>query len=164
MEENSKIISAEDVETQQVDSSVPDKYNIFLTKNNNRPCKARCESCKTTTITFMKKSYNAYSFVFAFLIFHVYGFLYGLPLILIIIPLCQNITHECPNCGTILLVDKFCNIKLQENNVPIFFFVIKKLFHFIIEIRLASIRKLYFNIQIDLCLNIHCFSPYLRGF
>lgn len=26
MEENSKIISSEDVETQQVDNSVPDKY------------------------------------------------------------------------------------------------------------------------------------------
>ena len=85
--------------------------------NNDRPCKARCESCKTTTITYMKKSYNVYSYVFAFLIFHVYGFLYGLPLILIIIPLCQNITHECPNCGSTLLVDKFCNVKLQEKNV-----------------------------------------------
>jgi hypothetical protein len=27
MEENSKIISSEDVETQQIDNSVPDKYN-----------------------------------------------------------------------------------------------------------------------------------------
>jgi len=71
----------------------------------------------------MKKTYNVYSYILAFLIFHVYGFLYGLPIILIIIPLCQNITHECPNCGTTLLVDKFCNIKLQDKNVFLFLLV-----------------------------------------
>jgi len=65
----------------------------------------------------MKKTYNIWAYVLSFLIFYVYGFLYGVPLMIIIIPLCQNITHECPNCQTTLLVDKFCNIKLQEKNV-----------------------------------------------
>lgn len=32
MEENSKIISAEDVETQQTDDSIPDKYCMFKIK------------------------------------------------------------------------------------------------------------------------------------
>jgi len=65
----------------------------------------------------MKKTFHKYAFVFGILLFYIYGFLYGILLNIVIIPLCKKITHECPNCGTILLIDKFCNLKLQEENV-----------------------------------------------
>ena len=36
---------------------------------------------------------------------------------LMVIPLCKDIIHKCPECSETLLIDKFCNIKLQESNV-----------------------------------------------
>lgn len=82
-----------------------------------RPCKARCDECRMITITHMRKIYNFYAYLLAFLIVYIYGLLFAIPLMIIIIPLCQNIVHDCPNCGGTLLELKFCNIKLQEKNV-----------------------------------------------
>jgi hypothetical protein len=65
----------------------------------------------------MEKNYNTLTFPLALIIVYFYGLLYGAPLLLIFIPLCKDITHKCPNCGEVLLRDKYCNIKLQDSNV-----------------------------------------------
>jgi hypothetical protein len=74
----------------------------------------------------MEKNYNSLSIPLALFILYIYGF-YGIPLLMILIPLCQDITHKCPDCGEILLTDKYCNVKLQDSNVKK---IIRKLFFF----------------------------------
>ena len=64
----------------------------------------------------MEKNYNSLTIPLTLIIIYIYGF-YGAPLLLLLIPLCQDNTHKCPECGEILLLDKYCNIKLQDSNV-----------------------------------------------
>jgi hypothetical protein len=77
--------------------------------------------CAKEVTTFVKTEYNIYAFLLAIFILYFYGLLYGLALLIIVIPLCKNVTHSCPYCEELLLVKRFYPIQIKDNVKEILF-------------------------------------------
>ena len=77
----------------------------------DQPCKLDCPVCVKEVTTFLNEEYNYYIWLAVIVLFSVYGFLFGFPLVLLAMAICKDKVHTCPNCFQCLY------IKCVENYV-----------------------------------------------
>lgn len=113
------------------------------------PCKATCTFCFREVTTFVRSEYNNYTWILLVIILYFYGIVYGIPILVISIPLCKNLIHSCPECLSQIFTKQF-HCTSQENGFVKFKY----------EKCIIILRSLYVN---TICLGILLFGIYLNA-
>lgn len=73
-----------------------------------------CEICGKEVTTYVKTEFHISIWLFSFIILYFYELIFGIPIMIIILPLLRNVTHSCPYCLEILLVNKYYPIQIKD--------------------------------------------------
>ena len=99
--------------------------------NYAEPVQIFCSDCNKTVTTYLVEEYNIYTWLILFIILAIYGF-FGLPLLIVFIPLCKNKNHSCSECLNLLYTIKFSTISIKREYVEISFekciIIVKKIY------------------------------------
>ena len=74
-----------------------------------------CNKCHKEVTTFVKTDFNRFTILIIFTVLFFYDIVLSIPILIITLPLCKDLSHNCPYCQTKLKTLKFNSITAKHN-------------------------------------------------